>query len=138
MNSLSYSSEANPDWDKQITCELLKYVKQLTGLPEDLKAYTIYAHNENTLRGGVICELHGDILWIDSIWIEPSFRKQGIGKQLLQKVFLSGIQSKAKEIQLHTYFKEAHLFFLKCGFEDVVSIPHWKWGLTCHLMRKCL
>ena len=43
-----------------------------------------------------------------------------------------------KEMQLNTYFQEAHAFFLTCDFQDVSSIPNWKYGLTCYFMRKML
>jgi GNAT superfamily N-acetyltransferase len=81
---------------------------------------------------------HGNILWIDSIWVEPHFRKQNIGSRLLEQTFLYAIHNKAKEVQLNTYFQEAHFFFLKNDFEDVAMIPNWKYGLTCYFMRKAL
>ncbi len=61
-------------------------------------------------------------MWIDSHWIEPHFRKQGIGKMLIEKVLLLLAQHKLKEVQLNTYFKEAYDFFLNCDFEDVAGI----------------
>ena len=64
------------------------------------------------------------------------FRKHGIGKKLMERASLWAIQNDATEIQLNTYFKDAHDFFLACGFEDVSVIPNWKYGLDCYLMRR--
>ena len=138
MNSLSYTTLSHPEWAKKIAVGLRKECEVLTGLSEDFKTHTIYVKNGETFAGGLSMEQHREILWIDSFWIEPSFRKQGIGKALLQKAILFATQNKAKEIQLNTFFEEAQRFFLTCGFETVTVIPHWKYGLDCYLMRKIL
>jgi N-acetylglutamate synthase-like GNAT family acetyltransferase len=124
----------HPEWDKKIEAGLLKECEALTGIRDDFKTHALYAERDSTFAGGIHFEIHGDILWIDSLWIEPDFRKQGVGKQLIE----DAAQIKAKEIQLNTFFSEAHAFFLKCGFEDVALIPNWKYGLDCYLMRKKL
>jgi GNAT superfamily N-acetyltransferase len=138
MNSLSFTTQPHPEWDKKIASGLHQECEGLTGRPEEFKTRTFYAKIDDIFVGGIISEQHGEILWIDSIWVEPKFRKYGIGSQLLEKAFLFAIQNKAKEMQLNTYFQEAHSFFLACSFEDVVSVPNWKYGLTCYLMRKAL
>jgi GNAT superfamily N-acetyltransferase len=68
--------------------------------------------------------------------VEPHFRKQGVGKLLIEKALLLVAKNKVKEVQLNTYFKEAHDFFLACDFEGMAAILNWKYGLTCYLMRK--
>lgn len=136
MTPFSLATVNNPEWDKKIRSGLLKEVETLTSVPADFKTHSIYLKNKDTFAGGISFEHHGDILWIDSLWIEPAFRKQGAGRRLLQEVQLFTTQKKAKEIQLNTFFPEAHAFFLRCGFEDVASIPNWKYGLTCYFMKK--
>lgn len=138
MTFLSYTTHTNPEWDKKITTSLRQECEARTGILEDFKPLTIYAKFADLFVGGLISEQHGDILWIDSIWVEPEFREQGRGAELLEQAFLYAAQHKAKEVQLNTYFHEAHAFFLKCGFEDVTVIPNWKYGLTCYLMMKML
>lgn len=112
MNSLSLTTIAHPEWDKKIEAGLRKDCEVLTGMTEDSKNHNIYVKNRDIFAGGIRIELHGDILWIDSIWVEPRFRKQGIGNTLLQKAILFATRNKVKEIQLNTYFQEAHTFFL--------------------------
>ena len=136
MNSLSFITTANPEWDKKIASGLRKECEALTGRIEDFQTHSLYVKSEEIFAGGISVEQQGDILWIDSIWVEPTFRKQGIGKMLIEKIMHFAVAGKAKEVQLNTYFKEAHDFFLACGFEDVAAIPNWKYALTCYLMRK--
>lgn len=136
MTSFSLTTLNNLEWDKKIASGLYRECAQLTGRTEVFKNHTLYVKSDNTFAGGVHVEHHDSILWIDSIWVEPTFRKQGVGRRLLQEVHVFTTKHKAKEMQLNTYFQNAHAFFLTCDFEDVAVIPHWKWGLTCYLMRK--
>ncbi len=138
MNPLSYTTLSHPEWDKKIASGLYKECKVLTGITEDFKTHTIYVKSGETFAGGMSMEQYGEILWINSFWIEPRFRKQGIGKGLLQNAILLATQNKLKVIQLNTFFTETHAFFLTCGFENVAVIPNWKYGLECYLMRKVL
>ncbi len=132
----SFTTLSNPEWDKKIEAGLLKECAALTSSSVTSKTHHIYVKHDDTFVGGIKFEQHAHILWVDSIWIEPPFRKQGVGRALLQEAHLFAIQNKVQEMQLNTYFQEAHTFFLTCGFEDVAVIPNWKWGLTCYLMRK--
>jgi N-acetylglutamate synthase-like GNAT family acetyltransferase len=136
MNTLSFTTIAHPEWDKKIATGLRKECELLTDSRKGFKQHTIYVKSGDTFVGGMSIEQHGEILWIDSLWVEPHFRKQGIGNKLLQKAILFATQNKIKEVQLNTYFQESHSFFLTYDFEDVAVIPHWKYGLDCYLMRK--
>lgn len=108
----------------------------LAGLTQTFMPHMVYAVSTHTFVGGIGVEQHGDILWIDALWIEPDYRKKGIGQQLMGQAFLYAAQQNAKELQLNTFFPKAHTFFLSRGFEDVAVIPHWKYGLECYLMRR--
>lgn len=135
---LTFTTTNTPEWDTKIAAGLRKECSALTGISEDFKPHRIYGMVEERFAGGIVLEQHGNILWIDAIWVEPSFRKQGIGKQLIEKAALWATQNDATEIQLNTYFKDAHDFFVSCGLEDVALIPNWKYGLDCYLMRRSI
>lgn len=128
----------HPKWDKEIKAGLYQKGEEVLGNRIDFNTQGIYASLNNIFVGGILFEIHSDILWIDSIWVKPSFRNKELGKTLLQQAILFATQHEIKQLQLNTYFKEAHIFFLSCGFEDVAIIPFWKYGLDCYLMRKVL
>lgn len=138
MTAFSFTTHSNPEWDRKMIAGLRKECESLTGMKENFKSHSIYVKNGDVFAGGIHLEHHGPIFWIDSLWVESNFRRQGIGRMLLQETRLFSIQNKLKEMQLNTYFQEAHDFFLTCGFEDVARIPNWKYGLTCYLMKKSL
>lgn len=95
----SFTTEVHPDWDKKIEEGLLKECRALTGHSTDFEPYTLYTKKGETFAGAIRLECHGPILWIDSIWVELDFRRQGIGRQLLQEAHLFATQNNAKEIQ---------------------------------------
>ena len=133
---LTFTTICAPEWDKKIATGLRKECSLLIGISEDFKPHRIYGMVEDKFAGGILLEQHGNILWIDAIWVETSVRKHSIGKQLMEKAVLWAIHNNGTEIQLNTYFKDAHDFFLSCGFEDVAVITNWKYGLDCYLMRR--
>ena len=135
MNSLSFTTLSNPEWDKKSEEGLRNECETLTGI-DDFKTHTLYATINNSFAGAIHVELHGNILWIDSIWVEQHFRKQGVGIRLIQEALDFATQKKAIEVQLNTFFPDAHAFFLMCHFEDIAQIPNWKYGLDCYLMRR--
>ncbi len=138
VNFLSLITTPNPEWDKKIAFGIRTKCEALAGIKADFQTQSFYVKNGETFTGGISVEQHGDILWSDSLWVEPHFRKKGIGKMLIENIMHFSVAEKAKDVPLNTYFKEAHAFFLACGVEDVAEIPHWKYDLTCYLMRKNL
>lgn len=134
-----FSTISDPGLDKKISDGLHDELKALTQLDVgDLKALSLYAHEQDKFVGGAIILRYGGILWLDSIWVEPGYRKLGIGKQIMQEIFLQARHSNVQQLQLNTFFSDAHEFFLKSGFEDIAIVPDWKYGLTCYMMRKTL
>src|SRR3990167_2125249 len=115
---LTFTTRSAPEWDKKILEGLRNDCKILTGGAEEFKSHSLYAMIEDKFTGGIILEQHDTILWIDALWVELNFRKQGIGNQLLEKATQFATQHNLKEIQLNTYFNDAHDFFLFCGFKD--------------------
>jgi len=138
LNKTAYhfTTSQKREWDEIMGLGLLNDCKQRMGHPEDFPSHSLYVSSGSTFCGGILFEHHGAILWIETLWVDPSFRGRGLGKQLLEKTFHFVQHHQIKEIQLNTYFKEAYSFFLKMGFEEVALIPNWKWGLDCYLMRK--
>jgi GNAT superfamily N-acetyltransferase len=133
---LTFTTICAPGWDEKIIDGLRKECKALIGIFEEFKPHALYAMVENKFAGGVVFEQHANILWIDAIWVEVNFRKQGVGKQLMEKANQFAIQNNLTEIQLNTYFKDSHDFFLFCEFKDTAIIPNWKYGLDCYLMQR--
>lgn len=135
--SITFTTHINSEWKNKIKSELNMQLETHTGL-HNVQSQNIFAFHEIQLIGGVVFQKHGDILWIDALWVEIKFRRQCIGSKLIQQVIAFAKQHRIQSVQLNTYFAEARDFFASCEFDDVASIPEWKYGLTCYLMKKIL
>jgi GNAT superfamily N-acetyltransferase len=133
--SITFTSFCNPNWEDKINLELKTHLESFTNqhIP---KMQGIYCFYETQHIGGALFQNHGKALWLDSLFIAPSFRRQGIGKMLIDEISVYAKQHNLICIQLNTYFEEAKSFFVSCDFEEIASIPNWKYGLTCFLMKK--
>ncbi len=135
--SITFTSFPNLTWQDKIELELNAHLESHTGLHAD-QPQGIYGFYEIQLIGGIISQKHNDILWIEALWVDPKFRRQGIGGQLIHQVIAFAKQRSLKCLQANTYFEEARCFFRSCDFEEVASIPNWKYGSTCYFMKKIL
>jgi GNAT superfamily N-acetyltransferase len=135
--SITFTTFPNVAWKDKINLELNAHLESHTGF-HLVKCEGIYAFYETRLIGGIIFEKYNNILWVDALWIDPTFRRQGIGTQLINQTIGFAHQNSMTCLQLNTYFEEAKLFFESCHFETIGSIPNWKHGLTCYFMKKAL
>lgn len=131
-----FTQDSDSDFDEKISFALLRQCQDITGIKTDFEQINLYIKVKDRHVAGAICDVHGKILWCDSIYVEEEFQGKGLGTQLINKLFEIAATRSLSEIQLNTYFQKSHIFFKKCGFEDVAVIPNWKYDLTCYLMRK--
>ncbi len=134
--SISFTIFQNSVWRDKVNLELRNQLESYTKAPYIDQPQGIYAHHEAQLIGGITFQKYTDILWIEGIWVDEKFKRQGIGKMLLEQMIDEAKKNNIQNLQLNTYFSEAKSFFKASGFEVVHSIPHWKYGLTCYFMRK--
>lgn len=138
MQEINFITTTNEKFNEEISQGLIGCLESLSGFIGRPKIHTIYAQENEKTLGGIVGYLYADILWIDSIYIEKDQRKKGLGKMLLEQMISYAKNFKISEIQLNTYFPEARDFFGNQGFKIVASVPKWKYGLTCYLMKKSL
>ncbi|MDP3562124.1 MAG: GNAT family N-acetyltransferase [Legionellaceae bacterium] len=138
MLKINFITTPNEKFNIKMNQGLMACLENLTGIIGGPQEHTIYAQENKKIIGGIIGYSHGDVLWIDTIYTDKSRRKQGIGKMLVDQITIYAKSCGASEIQLNTYFPKAHKFFTNQGFETVFSIPKWKYGLTCYLMKRII
>ena len=90
-------------------------------LLEDKNVDLIVAENESTLIGYVLIFHHltfyanGTVSWVEELFVEEAFRKQGIGKKLMKKAEEKATARKSKLIALAT--RRAEQFYQSIGYE---------------------
>lgn len=90
-------------------------------LLEDENTDLIVAENETTLIGYVLVFHHptfyanGTVSWVEELFVEEAFRKQGIGKQLMIHAEETATKRQSKLIALAT--RRADQFYQSIGYE---------------------
>lgn len=79
-------------------------------------------------KGEVIAGLNGSICWnwmeIDFLWVDESFRGQGLGKKLLEEAERQAAAEQCTFIQLNTFSFQAPGFYEKNGFAAIAVIEN--------------
>ena len=88
------------------------------------KKYPVFAISDNGRYIGYgVCRIDDDVVWLESIYVRPEFRRQGIGKMLFEKA-----EAIAKEYGNDTLYQYVHpnndrmLNFLKTNGYDVLNL----------------
>src|SRR3990167_6008548 len=101
---ITYSRNPQPELNDKIETGLIQELEKLKGRPCPSESHSLYAYDGENLIGGIIFEQHGNILWIDSLWVDELHRDQRIGKKLIQQVVDFAHKNCCDKIQLTTYF----------------------------------
>ncbi|MBM3632916.1 MAG: GNAT family N-acetyltransferase [Alphaproteobacteria bacterium] len=134
--SITITNFRNPAWEDKLNLELNTYLDIHTG-HHVVQSEGFYAFYETQLVGGITyIKTAPKNIWIEGLYVDANFRRQKIGTQLVDKVINSGKECIASHLQLNTFFPEARDFFKACKFDEVATIPNWKYGLTGYFMTK--
>lgn len=74
-------------------------------------------NDKDEIIGGIAGFSYYGCHHIDTLWVHPDFRKQGLGSQLVQRVEQLGIERKCLFMTVNTMDWEALSFYQKLGFE---------------------
>ena len=72
--------------------------------------------NENTIVGAIQAYTAFSEVYVDDIWVSPSYRKNGFGQKLLQELENRFKDKGYNNINLVTSHFQAPDFYKKCGF----------------------
>ena len=88
------------------------------------KKYPVYAVSDNgRYIGYCVCRVEDDVVWLESIYVRPEYRRKGVGKMLFDKA-----ESVAKEYGNDCLYQYVHpnndvmLNFLKKNGYDVLNL----------------
>ena len=108
--------------DSNITIDVDEAVEELRYYLD--KKYPIYAISDNgRYIGYCVCKIEDDVVWLESIYVRPEYRRKGVGKMLFEKA-----ESVAKEYGNSTLYQYVHpnndnmLNFLKGNGYDVLNL----------------
>lgn len=73
---------------------------------------------ENNIIAGCYAKMYcWNIIYIDILWVDERYRKQGLGSKLLEQIEKIAVERKCSLIHLDTFDFQAKDFYLKHGYE---------------------
>lgn len=72
----------------------------------------------NNIIGGCLAKMYcWNVMYIDVLWIDDAYRKQGLGERLLREIEQIARDKKCSLIHLDTFDFQAKDFYVKYGYE---------------------
>jgi GNAT superfamily N-acetyltransferase len=108
-------------------------------LGEREKAFSIFLKNDlGKVLGGLQAFLGSESIYIDILWIEKQFQKQGYGTKLLDAAEREAIKNGCIFSVLDTWDFQAEKFYLKKGYERIGEIKNYWLGHSRIFLKKNL
>ena len=118
--------------EKVVECDRLK-----TETPTFIEVYAEVKPQK--LVGGLISYIDwGRWLYIDTIWIDADYRKQGIGEYLVTSAEQKAINQGIKRARLYTFDFQALPFYEKLGYIIYGKLEDFPEGHTIYYLKKIL
>lgn len=107
--------------------------------PANQTDFAIYIKNDSEdVIGGISGEIFGNWMDIDYLVVHESLRRNGLGRELLQKAEDLAIRSNCKNIFLNTFDFQGKDFYPKFGFKEVYVKRQYPLTGTQHFFVKKL
>lgn len=100
--------------------------------------FCIFARDEGRLVGGASLWQHSDALYIDVLWFEENYRRQGLGSRLLATIDQQAIREQIKKVFVDTFSFQALEFYKKNNFETIACVPQYLLGHDRYFLKKTL
>ncbi|WP_019507347.1 N-acetyltransferase [Pleurocapsa sp. PCC 7319] len=118
--------------EKVVECDRLK-----TDPPTFIEIYAEIKPQK--LVGGLVSYIDwARWLYIDRIWVDANYRKQGIGQYLIKFVEQKAINKGIKRVRLCTFDFQALPFYKKLGYKVYGELEDFPEGHTLYYLKKVL
>lgn len=135
---LSIEPDAKADDQSLISNAINEFNMNVTG-DRNYSPLTIFLRDDdNQIVGGLVGDIWGGWLHINSLWIAEALRKHGYGQQLLAAAETEARAHGCRGIHLETYSFQAPAFYQKLGYTIFGQIDDFPQGHTSYFLRKML
>lgn len=136
MSIIEYLIENNPDApdDKIIRDGIVDFNGHI--INEKATHFSVFAKDGTQIIGGALIWEHSDALYIDVLWCNEKYRKQGIGTKIITMIDGVAKNKGLPKIFVDTYAFQAQDFYKKHGFYCIGIVPEYMLGHDRIFMRK--
>ncbi|WP_234121965.1 GNAT family N-acetyltransferase [Clostridium hydrogenum] len=93
---------------------------------------------DKLIAGAYGCMTDFKILYVETVYVDEEYRRQGVGKRLIEEVERRARGLQANIIRLDTYNWQGRDFYKAIGFEEVGSYESKEDGFSEHFFLKRL
>ncbi len=131
--------EDNPDplVAAQLEARVRRETVAATGHGADVEL-AVLARDGDTVRAGIYGWTWGGCCELESLWVEPSLRGQGLGSRLLAAAEAAALARGCRQVVLFTYELQAPGFYERRGYELIGRVEDYPLGTAALWFRKRL
>ncbi|TFU95382.1 GNAT family N-acetyltransferase [Granulicatella sp. 19428wC4_WM01] len=99
-------------------------------------SYVVKNEEENVIAGILAYAVIWGILYIDTLWVDSKYRKQGIATTLLNKIIEDGKEDGCHIVHVSTFDFQSPEFYKSMGFECFGILPNAPKGHSEHFFYR--
>lgn len=110
------------DTDADYICDkLVEYNLSRVPKTQETDFVNIYkkiVNDEGEIIAGCLAKMYcWNVIYVDILWIDDAYRKQGLGSKLLKEIERIAVEENCTLIHLDTFDFQAKDFYIKHGYE---------------------
>ncbi|MCR3906730.1 MAG: GNAT family N-acetyltransferase [Tenericutes bacterium] len=118
-NTVTLTNEAIEKYQKIIDQKVKQFNQTYQINDEIIKRFDIAALEDQQCIGGIQCELYENLLYVDRLVVDKTYRKNHVGTELMNRAIEFAKLNKCQVIELGTTSFQAKPFYEKFGFKVV-------------------
>lgn len=108
--------------DADYICDkLVEYNRSRVPKTQEADFVNIYkkiVNDEGEIIAGCLAKMYcWNVIYVDILWIDEAYRKQGLGSKLLKEIERIAVEENCTLIHLDTFDFQAKDFYIKHGYE---------------------
>jgi len=110
------NNDADDICDKLVEYNLSRVPK--TQETDFVNIYKKIVNDEGEIIAGCLAKMYcWNVIYVDILWIDEAYRKQGLGSKLLKEIERIAVEENCTLIHLDTFDFQAKDFYIKHGYE---------------------
>ena len=137
--SVTFEPNLSKEDEETIFGGLLAHGSLETGLPvQEIRSwrFAFVVRTEGKIRAGLICTVFYQTVLMDTLWVEQSLRRNGIGRKLLDEAEAFAKTKGCTTAFLNTLSSDNINFYKKSGYVFEFARPRYLGDFTMHYFRK--
>jgi ribosomal protein S18 acetylase RimI-like enzyme len=138
LDHLTIETDPEPQDVKYLEDQINHFNVVTTGITDD-RLLSLFPRDEhNEIIAGIFGWTWGGTCEVRSLWVQESWRGQGLGKKLLLTVEDKAIKRGCHQVVLDTHSFQSPDFYQKLGYEIIGRHDHYPLNHQKYYLRKML